>query len=430
MRSRNINLRYGKDYRTLQIRERNLLGLVEPGPVPPATNPESAISEALDKPIGSPTLDRLATPGQRVTILIDDNTRPTPADILLPPVLDRLLKAGIKPNDITILIAGGTHRPLTEKEILQKVGPEIQSGYKILNHLWMDRDQLVTLEATATGVPVEVNRLVTEADLCIGIGDIAPHPLAGWSGGGKIIEPGVCGEATTSEVHSRLIFHQIYSYVGDENCPMRLDIERVARKAGLRFIVNTVLDAEHKIVGVFAGDLVEAHRAGVAFARRIWTAPIKALADIVIGSSYPADLDFWQAEKSLAFMVRAVKRGGDMILLAPCPEGISEEKNHRQMILKYAGYPSREVHHRAIAAGEWDMAGVNVATHNALARELADVTIVSEGITPADCKAMGFAHTNSIDDALGTALEKQGPDAKILLLPYGPKVVPVLQAQG
>ena len=428
MSIRSIQLRYGDEFRSLSIDEKNLLGVVEPKKVK-TQQPGPIIAAALDNPVGTLPLPQMVYSGDRVTILVDDNTRPTPAYLLLPPIIERLLAGGIRKKDIVILIASGTHRPMTDEEICKKVGGKIQQNYRVVNHLWMNKDQLVTLEKTSTGVPVEVNRLVIEADLCIGIGDIAPHPLAGWSGGGKIIEPGVCGEATTSEVHSRMIFHQIYSYVGDENCPMRLDIERVACKAGLRFIVNTVLDAEHKIIRVFAGDLVKAHRAGVTFARRIWTAPIKALADIVIGTSYPADIDFWQAEKSLAFMVRAVKRGGDMILLTPCPEGISEERNHRDIILKYSGYPSGQVYRRAVTAGEWDMAGVNVATHMALARELADVTIVSDGISADECETMGIHHQTDINNVLKTALTKHGADAKVTVLTHGPKVVPIFKGQ-
>ena len=134
---------------------------------------------------------------------------------------------------------------------------------------------------------------------------------------------GACGARTTAATHGRLADYPALSFLDAENSPIRLEIERVARQAGLRFIVNTVLDAEARIAGVFAGDPVAAHRAGVAFARGVWTAVIPDLADIVVASSYPADIDFWQAQKTLHFMECAVKRGGDLILLTPCPEGIS-----------------------------------------------------------------------------------------------------------
>jgi len=289
----------------------------------------------------------------------------------------------------------------------------------------MDKDELVILGQTSTGVPVEVNRLVTEADFCIGIGNIAPHPLAGWSGGGKIVEPGVCGESTTGAVHIRLAHYLQSSFLGMENCPIRLEIERVARKAGLRFILNTVLDAENNIVEVFTGDPVAAHRAGVEFARNIWCAPIPELADIVIASSYPADIDFWQAEKALPFMDQAVKRGGDMILLTPCSEGVSQEQNHRDMILRYSRYPSKEILAKAKSDGVWDMTGVNVAVHIAMKRELANVTIVSHGISRSDCEAIGFYHSTDINKTFQSALRKNGLDAKVIVLTQGPKVIPV-----
>ena len=422
---RNVELHYGKTFKTLTMDQRNLLGIIEPQSVP-ISEPISIINKALDNPIGTKSLGDMVKPGQRVTILIDDNTRPTPAHILLPPVIERLSNAGINQQDIAILIAGGTHRPITEEEIRDKVGTEIQQNYEVVNHLWRNKDQLVIVERTVNGIPVEINRLVMETDFCIGIGDIAPHPLAGWSGGGKIIQPGVSGSKTTVEVHGGLLFPAIYSNLDNENCPVRLDIERIAHKAGLRFIINTVLNSEHKIVKVFAGDPVMAHRAGVKFARQIWAVPIPHLVDIVVASSYPADIDFWQAQKTLHFMEMGMKRGGDIILLTPCPEGVSGEKNHRKIFLEYAKYPSKTIYARARAAGEWDMAGINAATHVALTREFADITIVSDGVTPAECNAMGINHSTDVNDAFQIALKKQGgAEAKALVLTQGPKVIPI-----
>ena len=421
-----VRLPYGKASRTLSIQRRNLLAVINPG-VAPVPEPTSVIENALDYPVGSSPLGELVAGGGTVTILIDDNTRPTPAHLLLPPLLERLSAAGIERANVTILVAGGTHRPMTGEEIRAKVGPQVQRDYRVVNHRWMDKDQLVMLERTATGVPVEVNRMVTEADFCIGIGDIAPHPLAGWSGGGKILQPGACGEATTSAVHAQMIFYPPLSAVGDVDCPPRLEIERVARKAGLHFIVNTVLDAEHNVIEVFAGDPVAAHRKGVEFARGIWSAPVPDLADIVIASSYPADIDFWQAQKTLHFMECAIKRGGDMILLTPCPEGISQEENHREMILRYARYPAKSIYAKAKAAGAWDWAGITSAVHVAMTRELADVTIVSEGLSADDCEAMGLRHAADLDEAFQAALSRHGPDATVTVLPQGPKVLPVFK---
>ena len=425
MTSREIKLHYGQKWRMLEIDEHNLLGVVEPVATA-ETDVQPIIEQSLDNPIGSARLDQLVKNGDRVTILIDDNTRPTPAYLILGPVIKRLLAAGVTKENVTIVVAGGTHRPMTPEEKRAKVGDRVFEDYEVLDHLWMDKDQLVMLEETTAGVPVEVNRLVPDADLCIGIGDIAPHPLAGWSGGGKIIEPGVCGEATTSAVHGQMIFYPAYSFLGIENCLTRLNIEHVARKAGLDFIVNTVLDAEHNIIGVFSGDLVKAHRAGVECASKVWTCPITNLADIVVASSYPADLDFWQAQKTLHFMECAIKRGGEMILLTPCPEGISQEENHRDVICKYASFSSKDIPAKASAGGEWDNAAVTVAVHVALTRELANITIVSDGLSASHCEAMGMNHCNNLNEAFQAVLTRTGDNAKVLVLTHGPKMIPVL----
>lgn len=421
---KSIKLRYGEEFQTIEVPEQNLLGVVSPKTVDPGDH-VSMVNEALNNPIGSPRLGQLLHPGARITVLIDDNTRPTPAHLLLPLLMDRLRAAGIAQKDITILIAGGTHRLMTQKEIEEKVGKGIMAGYRVVMHEWMNEDMLRMIGHTSTGIPVTVNKWVTEADFCIAVGDISPHPLAGWSGGGKMVEPGACGEATTGAVHIGHTFYPSMTFLGIEDCPNRLEIERVAKKAGLKFILNTVLDAEHNLVSVFAGDPVKAHRAGVKAARNIWCAPVSGLADIVVASSYPADHDFWQAEKTMPFMASVVKRGGDIILLTPCPGGISEEPNHREMILKYSRFPSREGLVRAMAAHEWDLAAVNVAVHVAMWRELADVTIVSDGITRADCEAMEVNHASNVNEIFQTVLQKKGPDSKVLVLTHGPKVVPV-----
>jgi nickel-dependent lactate racemase len=242
------------------------------------------------------------------------------------------------------------------------------------------------------------------------------------------LQPGVCGARTTAATHGRLADYPVPSFLGDENSPIRLEIERVARNAGLRFIVNTVLDADGRIAGVFAGDPVAAHRAGVALARDIWTASIPDLADVVVASSYPADIDFWQAQKTLHFMECAVKRGGDLILLTPCPEGVSGEPHHRDMILRYARLPAKRIRAAAKAAGEWDLAGVNTAVRVATTRELADITIVSDGLKPQECAALGANHSTDLGEALRKSMEKHGPLAKVLVLAHGPKVVPVCRS--
>ncbi len=425
--TRQISLRYGGSTRTLTIPEANVLAVVEPRRVE-AGPPALLIARALDNPVGSPPLSALVSRGGRVTILVDDNTRPTPAHLILPPLLERLGSAGVEPGAVTILMAGGTHRPMTEAETLAKVGPEVLRSCRVVGHRWMEASELAQVGCTASGVPVEVNRAIVESDLCIGVGDICPHPLAGWSGGAKILQPGACGARTTAATHGRLADFPVLSFLGREDCPVRLEIEHVARRAGLRFIVNTVLDADSRIAGVFAGDPVAAHRAGVAFARDIWTQTVPDLADIVVASSYPADIDFWQAQKTLHFMECAVRRGGELILLTPCPEGMSGEPHHRQILLKYSRSPAKRILAEARAAGEWDLAGLNAAVRVATSREVADITIVSDGLGAQDCEAMGVAWAGSLAGALEGAFSRQGPAAKVLVLTHGPKVIPVCGA--
>ena len=365
--------------------------------------------------------------GDRVTILIDDNTRPTPVKKILPFVFDELKLAGVRDKAILILIAGGTHRPMSDKEVRFKLGDAIQKKYRIVKHDWKDKKNLIEIGISPAGFPIEVNRLAVEADFCVGIGDISPHPLCGWSGGGKLIEPGVCGARTTGCVHAYSSQFTATSFLGIDENPIRREIDTIGKMAGLRFIINTVLDSKWKIAGVFAGDTVAAHREGVKLAKTIWTEKIETFADIVIASSHPADLDYWQAQKSLPFMVRAVRRGGDLILVTPCPEGLSSEEKHRKIFERYCLYPAKEIFRKALRNGEDDLAGVNTAVGQALTNELADITIVSHGLTKEVCNCLGVNYEKSVDDALRKCLEKNGPKAKVIVMTHGPKVIPVYE---
>ena len=420
-----VELPYGNDHTVpLDIPDGNLETVITPRMLP-AGDPLPIIEHALSNPTGTGPLEDLVCRGQAVTVLIDDNTRPTPTHLLLPPVLSRLHDAGIAVDDITILIAGGTHRSMTESEIRGKVGAEIQKRYRVVNHEWMRAEQLVTVGMTENGIPVQVNRLVVEADFCIGIGDIGAHPLAGWSGGCKIVEPGVCGPETTCAVHGSMAEYPDFSFLGRTSSPIRAEIDRIGRRAGLRFIVNTVLNAEYRITAVVAGDPVMAHRAGIQAALPVWTCHIRGPADLVVASSYPADIDFWQAQKALYCMVRAVRRGGELILLTPCSEGISSEPHHRHVVGRYAGLESKKILRCARADGEWDLASANTALHMALIRETADITVVSDGLTAEDCLTMGFAHADDLQSAVDEALARCGNHAKVTVMTHGSKVVPV-----
>lgn len=318
-----VELPYGSS-RTVecQVPDELFEGMLKPSPVEPAADPLGAIADAIDNPIGSPRLSELAGRGTRVSVICDDISRPTPVSTILPVLLARLADAGVRREDVTVIMALGSHRYMTEEEIRARVGEAVYSDYRVINSEFRDPDKLVDLGATADGVDIVVTRDVMESDVRIGIGNIVPHPVMGWSGGGKILFPGVTGEHTVAQFHM-LGGLSDERLVGLENNPVRTRMESWVPTIGLHFVINTILDAQMRIVRVVAGDYVKAHRAGVETARRVMSCPMKQKADVILVSSFPADEDFWQSGKGFCNAEGGLKDASStMILVSPNWEGM------------------------------------------------------------------------------------------------------------
>jgi len=308
-----ITLHYGQEKQQITIPRQNLLDEAGMRAVEPATNLDVVIEAALAAPIGSRPLEELAHGAQRVVILVDDLTRPTPAHQLLPAVLRRLAEAGISPEMIDILVATGTHRPMTQAELAAKVGADILATYRVVNHDYRQADSLVHRGSTPSGIPITLNRRVAEADFVIAVGNIVPHRYCGWAGGAKMIQPGVGGEATTAATHL-MITKDPGARLGVVENWVRHEMEAVAEQANLKFIVNTILDRHANIVDVVAGDFRLAFRQGVDRAGHVYSAALRGQADIVLCSAYPSDINFWQAGKALYSADLVVREGGIIIL--------------------------------------------------------------------------------------------------------------------
>ena len=204
-----VTIPYGEEQVTFAVPSPNLLGSFWPQPTAAVDDVAAEIRRALSAPIGGPGLAELVAGAGQVLLVADDGTRPTPTDVIVPLVLDALNAAGLPDARIQLLIALGTHRPMTEAEILHKFGAETVRRIAILNHEPFTPEALVTVGTTPGGVPVTLNRRVLEAERVIGIGSIVPHHIPGFSGGAKIIQPGVCGERTTGEVHLLSVRHRV-----------------------------------------------------------------------------------------------------------------------------------------------------------------------------------------------------------------------------
>jgi nickel-dependent lactate racemase len=290
---------------------------------------KSAVSQALVQPIAGPRLVDLACGAKKAAIIIDDVSRPTPAHLMAPVVLEELLNSGLKADQIVVIFGIGTHRPMTEAEMQLKAGNEVCTRVKCRNHDCRDHSELKFFGKTSSGTPVYFNRTVADADLRILIGTIEPHPQAGFGGGLKNLLPGVAGAESIGHNHLILPSPASWNMIGTlpEENPMRQDIEQAAAMlAGKNFIVNTILGPDLKPVALVSGDAIEAHRKGVQISRELYSYNLPRKMDAAIVSSFPMDVDLRQGVKGVANVPGAVKKGGVIICFLKCERGLEDIK--------------------------------------------------------------------------------------------------------
>jgi len=421
MRSR---IPYGDTEIEFEVDKDRLMGIITPREVAPSSNPATGIEYALKNPVEAPALESLHLRGKKVAIAVDDLTRVTPTNILLRPILRLLERAGVKAHDVKIIVALGTHRQMTDRELREKYGQEVVEKYHVINHAFDDQLELEYMGKIATDVPVWINRDYLNADVRIGTGNIIPHCNAGWAGGAKILLPGLAGEETVGRMHVHSAMANPNALGMDQNHTRQL-IEEFAERVGLHFIVNTVLTRHGEIVRVFAGHFIKAHRKGVQFAKGIYAARASGLAEITVSSSYPADVDFWQGSKGLFSAELATKTGGAILLVSPCPEGLSQ--THPQWI-EYLQHTAEELREMCKAGLQKvdDLACLGIALDYASVREKHPVCILTDGISQKDTERMGFQKFNRIEDAIEHLSRRYGRHAKLNILTHGGDTYPVL----
>ncbi len=420
-----LTLRYKEGKVKIKIPRENLVYAIEPEDMPGLADDRASIRESLRNPISSAPLSQLIKRGMKVVIIGDDITRPTPRQRIFPVLLDELNETGVPDKDITVLVALGTHRYMSEKEIEDCYGKEVTERVKVVNHDWEDKTNLVNIGSTPSGIPVSVNKLAHQADCLISVGSIVPHCLAGYGGGGKAVQPGICSWETTGKTHLLPMYkNKFLKLVGNTENEVRREMEKVAEIVNLNFIVNVVLNGRKEIVKVASGHQVKAHRQGVKLARRVYERKIPNLADIVILSSYPADIDYWQASKPLSYAQCGLREKGTVIFLAPLPDGISPTHSE---VEKYGDKPYEEIKKLVKENKFEDMVCAAILLQHAVVMERSEVICVSEGLSVEQKEKLGFMHAETIEEALEIALKKEGKRAKIGVIDYGGDVLPRFQ---
>jgi lactate racemase len=424
---------YSKSFLEFNLPTEMEVTVAESRQVDPVAEPVQAIQDALENPIGSARLRELARSGDRVCIVFTDSTRSCPDHLLVPALLAELEAAGVKDENITLLCGTGMHRPSTHEEKITKLGAGIVARYRVLDNEAQNAAALVDLGVTSNGVPVQAHRAAVEADLLIATGIVEPHQYAGYSGGSKTLAVGAAGEPLIAHTHGPAFVDHPGTRLGrvDGN-PFHQAITEAASRAGLRFILNVVLDGDKRILRVLAGDPELAFRDLVAFAKSVYEVAIPKQVDIAIGGvGFPKDSNLYQASRAPSYLffapVPVVRQGGFLIIPARCEEGAGAGVGEQrflsamrdaadvQSILDDArskGYPP----------------GQQRAFVMAKVLEKARVIIVGSEY-PDLVAACKMIPAPTMEHALELAVRETRQDCAVLIVPHAMLTLPVIQQQ-
>jgi nickel-dependent lactate racemase len=425
MNSLKFTLDYGRTGLDVNIPADRLVGPLGIREVPPLEDPEAAVAAAIEAPIGVPALREIARGRKGACILVCDITRPVPNRTILTPMLKVLEESGISRDRIFILVATGLHRSSTAAEQREMLGEEIASRYRVENHHGTRMDEHTFLGTTPRGIPAWVDTRYVKADLKIATGLIEPHLMAGYSGGRKLICPGVAGIETIKRWHGPAMIGHPRADCGllDGN-PIHEENTRIARMAGCDFIVNVTLDAHRRVTSVVAGDMEEAFLTAVRFIEGIVQAPVARPVDIVVTSSagYPLDTTFYQSVKGLTGCLPIVKQGGTIILAASMSEGIGspEFASLFQEHTSLEGFMETILREDYFVIDQWQLQEL------AKVRQKARVKVVTGGLAPEVLARCFVEPAPSVEQALESSLLEYGPEATVAVIPKGPYVLPVL----
>ena len=415
-----ISLPYGTGEISAQVEESQLLGIVQSQleEYEAEKSPEELLRQAMENPIGTSRLEELAQGKKKVVVLCSDHTRPVPSKLILPPMLEAI-RRGNPQAEITLLIATGCHRGTTRQELVNKLGAEMAEKEHILIHDCAAGEDMVDLGILPSGGRLRINKAAVEADLLVAEGFIEPHFFAGFSGGRKSVLPGIAARETVYANHCSQFIDDSHARAGIlEGNPIHRDMVWAARKAGLAYIVNVVLGGKGQVIGAFAGDFDEAHRAGTEFLASLCQKEAPE-ADIVVTSNngYPLDQNIYQAVKGMSTAEVACRKGGVIVIAARCEDGnggevfwrtFREEKDPKVIMDTILATPQDKTQ-----ADQWQsqvFARVLMKCRVVLVSQAPDEMVRDLHMTPA----------HSLEEGLRLAQEMLGePQAKILVVPQG-----------
>jgi nickel-dependent lactate racemase len=416
-----VKLEYGRTGLIAELPDERVVRTLYYKDAPPLPDPHASLSAVLQRPNGTPPLAQLAQGKQNCCIAICDITRPVPNEMILRPLLQILETAGIPREQIMILVATGLHRESTPAEIVEMVGAEIAANYAVENHREV-LDEHTYLGESPRGVPIWIDSRFVAADLKITIGLIEPHFMAGYSGGRKLICPGLAALETVKVWHSpRFLEHPLAESGSLLGNPVHEENTWIAQQAGCDFIVNVVIDAQRRPLKFVAGDMLAAFEEGVAFCSQVVRDYLEEPVDIVVtsGAGYPLDTTFYQAVKGMNAALSIIKPGGTIILCASMSQGIGSPQ-FQQLFREndtLEGFMHRITHEGYFVMDQWQLEEL------AKVRRKARVKVITDGLPPEVLQGLFVETAPSIEQAVADSLAEYGPAAKLAVIPKGPYVL-------
>ena len=418
-----VNLAYGRTGLPVEFPD-DRTTVIEPTYLDGLPDQTGAVREALERPLDTAPLCDIVTAGQTVAISVCDVTRPMPSATVLPVVLEAL--AHLPTTQIAILIASGTHRATTHDELVEMLGADVVDRYRIVVHDAFDATRLVSLGEVEGRIPVWLNRTWSEADIRITTGFVEPHFFAGFSGGPKMVAPGLAGFDTIMRLHdAEMIRHPDARWGITDGNPIHDGVRRIAALSGVDFSVDVAINRDRQITHVAAGELFAVHRAVRDVVRRTTMQGFSRPFDVVVttNSGYPLDQNLYQTVKGLSAAAQVVKPGGVILCASECADGFPDhgeylpiltQRDSAEALLEMINTPGHNRH------DQWE---VQV---QAQIQQRADVLLRTDGLSDDQVRS---AHLTPIDDvgaATHDALSRSGPDARVCVLPEGPQTIPYL----
>ncbi|GAA4633817.1 nickel-dependent lactate racemase [Actinoallomurus vinaceus] len=423
-----VHLAYGESGLDIDV-DPEVTTVVEPVHHEAAADQVALVRTALRDPVAGPPLRERVRPGQTVAISVCDGTRPQPRRLVIPALLAEL-DGVVRLEDVVILIATGTHRGNTDAELRQMFGDQVVDNVRIVNHDARRADELTWMGRFGKDVPVWLNREWAEADVRITTGFVEPHFFAGFSGGPKLVAPGLAALETVLVLHDA-------ARIGDPRAtwgvthgnPVHDDVRAIAEATGVTFALDVVLNRDKDVVAAFGGDLSPMHSAATAEAKRMAMRPVEAPFDVVVttNSGFPLDQNLYQSVKGMSAAYQVVRPGGTIVCAAECRDGFPDHGSYREVL---ASASSPRALFDAISARTETVPDQWQVQIQARIQSGSRVVMYTGHLSDADLATAHLEQTRDISATVADALAAAGPGARLCVLPEGPQTIPYLAGKG